>query len=73
MFRNKYKYSKNHGLLPSVAHKPYRSPVTSIAILANDNPEREYTLRLHPNNPGMLVMFNDREYLHKECTALVSG
>ena len=56
MLRNKYKYGKNYGLLPT-PKKNYKSPVNFIAILG-ENVGREYTLCLNPNNKKMLILFN---------------
>lgn len=72
MLRNKYKFIRNHGLLPEMANKVYRSPVTSVAILGK-NEGREYEMCLNPNNDKMVIFFNDREYLHRECSHVTNN
>lgn len=64
MLRSKYKYSKNHGLLPPVSGKPYRAPLTSFALLGK-NDEKTYQLQMNPLKPNVFMLFNDREYLHR--------
>lgn len=72
MFRNKYKFAKNHGLLPSAGAKPYRSSVTTVAILGR-NEESEYEMCVNPSNKKILMLFNDKEYLHRECSLILEG
>jgi hypothetical protein len=59
MFRNKYKYSVNHGLLPVLPPKPYHSPILSVAI-TNSTETAQYQLHPNPSNPNTVILFNDR-------------
>ena len=48
------------------------SAITSYCLL-NKEKEREYSIEVSPSNNKMVIMFNDKEYLHRKCSFVTSS
>ena len=69
MLRNKYKYAKNWGLLP-LRHPPNPTPSVKTYAILEEQTLQQYEMRVDPSKQATFVLYNDREYLHRQCTYL---
>ena len=70
MLKHKYTLSKNHGLLPKINIKTEESIITTYALL-NTTYHQHYQLHVHPHSDKTVVMFNQTEYIQRQCSTVI--
>lgn len=75
MLYNRYKLQSNNGLLPKIDPSRITSPKPSLPTycLLNRSATQQYTLERSALEPSMLVMFNQKEYLHRKCSLITES
>ena len=69
MIKSRYKLSRHFKLIPNFMVKSPHRTIRTYAIIDSQN--RSYEVHRHPEQAGRLVMFDEENYLEKECDLLI--